>query len=393
MYQSLTVTCISAIHEFFLFDKRGLTCYGNLALHVTFEAKPCNNSPCMHLKIHACNCCLCLLQVMYLRDLPDDILADVASRLRVQDIFTWRLASKYFKKRIDDFLGQIAIALEPPVGITGGRLAALCHHFPGAASLSLRNCSHSSLHDDILLILPRSLEMLSLYECSWVTSEGLSHLVQLKELKHLGVGFGCRNLEELPNDLGRLHLTLLSTSALFANPETLLDLSNLVELRIWRNRTFTAFPRDIGSSLKSLKRLSVNHCCSFEGTLGGIRDLISLTRLQVLYCPVRVIPDNISELCSLQELCLVRLDITTLPASISALQYLRGLSLIACAFLVSLPESIGALQSLTKLDLLSCKALKSLPVSLGSLSQLAKVSVKGCPQLVEFQCHGCTIEL
>lgn len=330
--------------------------------------------------------------VLQLKDLPDDLLADVASRLRVQDIFTWRLASKYFKKRIDNLLGQVAIELMPPEDINGGRLAALCHLFPGAASLNLWNLSHSSLHDDMLLILPTNLERLSLHEYSWVTSEGLSHLARLKGLNHLVVGMDCVNLEELPNVIGGLHLTYLATSVLFANVETLLHLNNLVELELMGNETFSVLPRGIGNSLKSLESLRISDCPLFE-VLGNIWDLKSLRELHVVYCPVTVIPDAISELCSLERLCFGNTNIATLPATISALGKLTLLSVVGCAELVSLPRSIGALQSLKSLYLTDCVALQALPVSLDCLSQLTRIAVIGCTQLVELRCHGCTIDL
>ena len=124
--------------------------------------------------------------------------------------------------------------------------------------------------------------------------------------------------------------------------------------------------------------------------------------LDISFCDVFTIPEEIGKLASLQ---ILRLDgctkVERLPSGISGLKQLSVLSARLCyslnevpdqlgvytnvhslhvphCALKFLPSSIGAVQSLTKLDLSFCKQLACLPQTMGSLCKLQHFCLAGC---------------
>lgn len=335
---------------------------------------------------------IAFVQATELQDLPDEILAGIAAKLTVKEIFSWRLANKYFDNRIAGFLGQVPMMLVPSKDITAGRLDFLCHAFPGATGLDVSRSTAPSLHDDVLLNIPRGLKLLDLAHCRWVHEDGVAHLARLKNLEDLHMDF-CQdletwNLESLPKSLSRLgHLSVLSTSALFPEPEMLCGFSNLTELTIRTNQEFAGFPMEM-SSFQVLERLAVDNCPSCV-ELCGILSLPALKDLTITFCPVSV-TESISQLSSLTRLELSGSAIVSMPDTLGHLRQLEELDLSYNDNFAHLPESVSALQALSALDLSYCPDLESLPTGLGSLTRLTCLKLEGCAMgHVDFR--GCVI--
>ncbi|KAH9726895.1 ADP-ribosyl cyclase/cyclic ADP-ribose hydrolase [Citrus sinensis] len=143
--------------------------------------------------------------------------------------------------------------------------------------------------------------------------------------------------------------------------------------RINLDRTAIAELPSSFENLPGLKKLSVSDCSKLDklpdniGNLESLRhisaagsaiSLSSLGRLNISYCAVMEIPQEIACLSSLTGLDLSGNNFECLPASIRQLSRLWSLDLEGCKMLQSLPELPLCLESL---DLTDCKMLRSLP--------------------------------
>lgn len=327
---------------------------------------------------------------MQLQDLPDEILADIAAKLSVKEIFSWRLANKYFDTRIEGFLGQIAMQLEPSKTINAGRLALLCHTFTGAVKLDMCNCNDSTLHGDVLLNLPKGLKRLDLDGCNWLTEEGCACLARLQNLENLYI-FESGALALLPICLTLKKLERLWTTPIFAEPERLCDFTRLSNLCICLNSTFSGFPESF-TSLKNLKEVRVDRCSSFE-SMSSICDLPSLDSLSIEACPISEVPESISQLSSLTYLDISKTNIAVLPDSIGNLRFLKELFLSENPGMYDIPDGVSRLQALEALNVADCTMLEWLPAGLIGLKKLTSINVSGCPNVENVSCNGCVITL
>lgn len=324
-----------------------------------------------------------------LQDLPDDILCRIASGLSVKDIFTWRLANKCFDSKISGLLGQMPISLAPCKNINSGLLAHLCITFPSATSLDLSECD--SLHADVILTLPTSLEQLNLRDCEWLTEKGCEYLAsRLANLKDLNVE-DCDDVGVLPECMTKLSkLEVLNTNALFAEPATLRCMITLVSLQIHCNTEFSAFPAGM-SALRSLRNLGIRFCESFT-VLEGLDGLSSLEVLEVKNCGLVRISESVSDLQALKKVTIEAITLEALPAGLGSLRQLQELKLVSCSSLTSLPESLSGLRSLESLYINSCSALRSIPNGLlDQLPALKVFDVAGSKRLREINYLGRSI--
>ncbi|XP_052292651.1 TMV resistance protein N-like isoform X3 [Citrus sinensis] len=147
----------------------------------------------------------------------------------------------------------------------------------------------------------------------------------------------CSKLDKLPDNIGNLeslrHISAAG-SAISQLPSSVADSNVLEILEFSRCKGLVSLPRSLLLGLSSLGRLNIS------------------------YCAVMEIPQEIACLSSLTGLDLSGNNFECLPASIRQLSRLWSLDLEGCKMLQSLPELPLCLESL---DLTDCKMLRSLP--------------------------------
>lgn len=187
-------------------------------------------------------------------------------------------------------------------------------------------------------------------------------------------------------------LQVFSTVPFFAEPETLLTLTDLRILHVASNSSLVRFP-DGMSSLSELHDVSIRSCSSFDG-LDSICSVSSLKTLLISDCPLDSgVPEGIGGLRRLAHLTLDHTGIEALPNSIRRLKHLTALELSSSSALSYIPEGISALRGLEVLNLKNCGALTELTEGIGSLTNLTRIELAGCTGLERF-CHGgCIINL
>ncbi|KAH9726894.1 ADP-ribosyl cyclase/cyclic ADP-ribose hydrolase [Citrus sinensis] len=163
-----------------------------------------------------------------------------------------------------------------------------------------------------------------------------SSFENLPGLKKLSVS-DCSKLDKLPDNIGNLeslrHISAAG-SAISQLPSSVADSNVLEILEFSRCKGLVSLPRSLLLGLSSLGRLNIS------------------------YCAVMEIPQEIACLSSLTGLDLSGNNFECLPASIRQLSRLWSLDLEGCKMLQSLPELPLCLESL---DLTDCKMLRSLP--------------------------------
>lgn len=137
------------------------------------------------------------------------------------------------------------------------------------------------------------------------------------------------------------------------------------------------------SEIPNLERINLSNCKSLSYFPLYIQNfsnmLSSMARLDLSYCAIMEIPQDISCLSSLKELNLRGNNFRSLPASIGSLSSLKRMNLVENK-LESLPESFGCLSSLESLHL-TRNNLVSLPISIKQLSQLRTLELRNCNML------------
>ena len=134
----------------------------------------------------------------------------------------------------------------------------------------------------------------------------------------------------------------------------------------------------IASGSKELD-LSFLDLTELSESIGQLRPLQRLQRLDVNRNRLTTLPESIGQLTQLQELHLAYNLLTELPESIGQLTQLRHLDLSGNE-LTTLPESIGQLTQLQELGL-SRNQLDSLPESLRKLRSLKRLWLRGNDKL------------
>ncbi|ESR55398.1 hypothetical protein CICLE_v10018611mg [Citrus x clementina] len=209
-----------------------------------------------------------------------------------------------------------------------------------------------------------------------------------------------QGLEYLPEELRYLHWHEYPLKTLPSNfePENLIELNlpySKVE-QIWEgekealklksadlhhsdNLTRMLEP----SEIPNLERINLSNCKSlsyFPLFFQNVNNMLSrVVRLDLSYCAIMEIPQDIGCLSSLKELNLRGNNFRSLPASIGSLSSLTRINLVENK-LESLPASIGCLSSLEFLHL-TRNNLVSLPISIKQLSRLRTLDLRNCNML------------
>lgn len=140
-------------------------------------------------------------------------------------------------------------------------------------------------------------------------------------------------------------------------PETIVLLSNLWHLDLWRCEKLQELDPNSIRQLKLLKRLSVRYCSSVEA-----------------------LPECLGELTSLEELWILKCtSVTELPMSIGNLSRLWRLHIHGCSALQSFPNSLRQLNALQSLQVLECGSLDGL----GLLRVLQGLRIWGCTSITK----------
>jgi leucine-rich repeat protein SHOC2 len=155
-------------------------------------------------------------------------------------------------------------------------------------------------------------------------------------------------------------------------PESIGNLSNLIELRLGRNQ-LTSLPESIGNCTNLIYiDLWHNQLTSLPESIGS---LTNLRKLILDFNQLKILPDSICNLNRLTNIYLRGSQLTNLPDNIGSLANLTELYLPEHQ-LTRLPDSIGNLIDLTSLDV-GYNQLTSLPDSIGNLPNLISLNVSG----------------
>ncbi|XP_057990094.1 disease resistance protein RUN1-like isoform X3 [Hevea brasiliensis] len=193
----------------------------------------------------------------------------------------------------------------------------------------------------------------------------------------------CLSLIEIPSSIGELkclkELNLSVCSKLHSIPRSICNLKSLTLLDISCCRNVNGLPENIGnlellqkleisssrikalpSSINQLKNLASLVCSGCEGlTLPPLTGLSCLLDMELGYCGILEIPQNLGCLVSLRSLYLNESNFESIPASIKQLSQLEILSLDGCKRLKLLPE----LPCLKLLRASGCTSLESASTS------------------------------
>jgi Leucine-rich repeat (LRR) protein len=274
--------------------------------------------------------------------LPDDNLIDILGRLPWTGVLTLERTCKAWRNLEVPWAGDVVCHFQQ---LSPARYEAavqsLSRHIGQISSLTVATYSHTSLPDDIFS--------------------------------------GARKLQSLK----------LVGTKLAACPSSLTCLSGLTEL-IWT----TMQPPASISQLTALRELTIAHRNASKVTpLPEFHNLTNLEYLTLDCSGLTTFPSSISELCSLECLCIKLInDLPELPdhlfpslPSLKCLSIVSGhlqhlpatISALTCLFflhlncpLVTLPDAFSHLQSLQELRLHNCKPMQHLPQVLSHLQQL-----------------------
>ncbi|CAL5394461.1 unnamed protein product [Camellia sinensis] len=196
------------------------------------------------------------------------------------------------------------------------------------------------------------------------------------------------------------HLTTLSVYGgdMISFPEEMLqNLTVLESLSTWGCHEIESLPDHGLRSLKSLQRLTIEHCYKLSYLSESLGHLTALEELNVSGCPKLVtLPDSIKHLVSLRHLDICGLprsmyshdlvicaELKTLPEALKHVPALQSLSICDYPELTSLPEWLGDLTSLQSLCISGSPTIPSLPHGFQRLTNLQTLSIYGCcPELV-----------
>ncbi|KAK9200606.1 hypothetical protein WN944_015804 [Citrus x changshan-huyou] len=209
-----------------------------------------------------------------------------------------------------------------------------------------------------------------------------------------------QGLEYLPEELRYLHWHEYPLKTLPSNfePENLIELNlpyGKVE-QIWEGEKEALKLKSVDlhhsdnltrmlepSEIPNLERINLSNCKSlsyFPLYFQNVNNMLSrVVRLDLSYCAIMEIPQDIDCLSSLKELNLRGNNFRSLPASIGSLSSLTRMNLVENK-LESLPASIGCLSSLESLHL-TRNNLVSLPISIKQLSRLRTLDLRNCNML------------
>ncbi|XP_078687163.1 uncharacterized protein LOC144919561 [Branchiostoma floridae x Branchiostoma belcheri] len=275
----------------------------------------------------------------------------------------------------------------------------------GLQVLNVSNCSLTTLPDSIgdlpsltnldisrndLKTLPNSLsnlpriETLSLQYCGCHQVEFLSNLASLRHVKVdiaqlISIRVSCLD-----------QFSAAGTTIRLVQRNTRMWINN-VTIDELRRSDLHITPDSVKSSpshekqTQPLTSISISHFDDPDilNCLLSILCTQNLQHLKVANCSLTALPDSLKDLQSLTNLDISGNPLKILPSTMSHLSTLKVLNVANCSLTV-LPDSIGDLPSLTNLDI-SRNNLKTLPNSLSNLPRIETLSLQycGCHQ-VEF---------
>ena len=141
-------------------------------------------------------------------------------------------------------------------------------------------------------------------------------------------------------------------------------------------------PEEIGK-IASLQILRLDGCTKVKRLPLGMSDLKQLSVLSARLCySLKGIPDQLGGCINLHSLHVPHCALKFLPSSFGEVKSLTKLDLSFCKHLACLPQTIGALHKLQHLCLAGCQELKDLPDAIGSLTELRGLVLSGCIALI-----------
>ncbi|TQD96966.1 hypothetical protein C1H46_017446 [Malus baccata] len=209
-----------------------------------------------------------------------------------------------------------------------------------------------------------------------------SSISHQKSLQCLDV-FGCSNLEKFPkipevkNKLSELYL---GRTAIKELPASVLNLTNLVTLRLNDCRELESLPSSI-SHMKSLQYLDVSDCSNLEKFPEISEIMNKLSKLYLGGTAIKELPVSILNLTNLVTLKLNDCrELESLPSSICQMKSLQYLDVSRCSNLEKFPEISKVMNKLSKLYL-GGTAIKELPMSVLNLISLVTLKLNDCREL------------
>ncbi|KAL2628901.1 hypothetical protein R1flu_013587 [Riccia fluitans] len=215
--------------------------------------------------------------------------------------------------------------------------------------------------------------------------ESFGHLKMLREC-----ALKCPLVRELPCSLGSLESLkklMLECASLERLPDSICRLRELHMMELRNCRNLEELPTDIGC-LQNIQSLIIENdgdlddddgrgkLQSLPDSLGNLRNL---QRLSVENTDVKELPSSIGDLQCLEHLTVSNEQLQELPASLGRLEKLQVLE-VRFSDLKELPASIGDLESLERLTVYSTR-LQGLPTRLGDLRGLKSLVV--CSEALE----------
>ncbi|KAK0597382.1 hypothetical protein LWI29_024729 [Acer saccharum] len=204
---------------------------------------------------------------------------------------------------------------------------------------------------------------------------------------------GCKELEELPTDIGNLvnlRILVFSSKQRHLTENGIGCLTSLRRLGIGSCYNLEYLFEDIGR-LKALRTLTIGDCPKLVSLPPGVKDLSSLENLMLSDCEKSSICNLKMEMelqCKkphLRMLCIDGLPEFNewpqwlLQCSANTLQWL---AIKNCPKFERLPaESLHILESLEVLEIWNCPKFSSLPEDMHGLTAMREVKVRDCPDL------------
>lgn len=225
----------------------------------------------------------------------------------------------------------------------------------------------------------KSLGRLKLWNCSKLKSFP-EILEKIKNLQYLSVARAAK-IKELPSSIEHLNglheLTLVDLKNLETIPSSICSLTSLCSMYLSGCSKLDRLPDNLGnlkflrtlharktaisalpSSLAGCKELRVLDCSKCRSlVLPSFSVFGSLTQLNLAYCYLTEIPEDLCCMSSLEILNLQGNNFESLPRSIKQLSQLKRLWISNCRMIKSLPELPVRL---LHLDTRNCKKLQSL---------------------------------
>ncbi|TXG67426.1 hypothetical protein EZV62_008701 [Acer yangbiense] len=289
------------------------------------------------------------------------------------------------------------------INLSGSKNLIRCPDFSGTPNLErlqLNRC-------ESLMGIPQSIQHLNkLVSLNVEVCENIMNIpdcTSLKSLKYIFLN-GClklKRLPELPNNVTVLRLRDIPMEEL---PSSLEDLCRLESLFLDGCSRLKSLPSSV-CKWKSLRLLSLNNCSKIDKFPDDIGTLESLTEIEAAGTAIREVPSSLKSLrrlslsrCkgedgvglllppslgfhNLSSLDLSDCGITYLPDNIDCLTSL-GILLLGRNNFESIPESIINLSNLKFLDISYCQRIKVLP----KFRYWPHISAVNCTSLEELSC-------